>query len=109
LLPADRVIAAQHAWLSPLPPEGASVIVHRTTERAAELAESQGVRSVDLLRHGIVDRVVREHPDAADEPEAFLLRIGAVLEHELLSVLTLDSPQRLEQRLSRYRQLGLPT
>ncbi len=24
LLPADRVIAAQHAWLSPLPPEGAS-------------------------------------------------------------------------------------
>ena len=24
LLPADRVVAAQHAWLSPLPPEGAS-------------------------------------------------------------------------------------
>jgi acetyl-CoA carboxylase carboxyl transferase subunit beta len=29
LLPADRVVAAQHAWLSPLPPEGASAIVHR--------------------------------------------------------------------------------
>ena len=28
-LPADRVVAAQHAWLSPLPPEGASAIVHR--------------------------------------------------------------------------------
>ena len=31
LLPADRVVAAQHAWLSPLPPEGASAIVHRDT------------------------------------------------------------------------------
>ena len=31
LLPADRTIAAQHAWLSPLPPEGASAIVHRST------------------------------------------------------------------------------
>uniref|UniRef100_UPI000670DEFC carboxyl transferase domain-containing protein n=1 Tax=Kitasatospora sp. MY 5-36 TaxID=1678027 RepID=UPI000670DEFC len=29
LLPADRVIAAEHAWLAPLPPEGASAIVHR--------------------------------------------------------------------------------
>src|SRR4029078_12914049 len=29
LLPTDRVIAAQHGWLSPLPPEGASAIVHR--------------------------------------------------------------------------------
>ena len=35
LVPADRVIAAQHAWLSPLPPEGASAIVHRSTEYAA--------------------------------------------------------------------------
>jgi acetyl-CoA carboxylase carboxyl transferase subunit beta len=28
LLPGNRVIAAQHAWLSPLPPERASAIVH---------------------------------------------------------------------------------
>ena len=29
LVPADRTIAAEHGWLSPLPPEGASAIVHR--------------------------------------------------------------------------------
>jgi len=108
LLPADRVLAAQHAWLSPLPPEGASVIVHRTTDRAPELAAAQGVRSADLLRNGIVDRVVRELPDAADEPEAFLRRVGAVLEHELLAVLALDPERRLETRLARYRNLGIP-
>jgi len=83
LLPADRVVAAQHAWLSPLPPEGASAIVHRDLEHAAELARSQNVRSLDLLRAGIVDVVVPERPDAADEPEAFCLRIGSVLRHEL--------------------------
>lgn len=108
LLPADRVLAAQHAWLSPLPPEGASAIVHRTTERAADLAAAQGVRSLDLMRNGIVDRVVRELPDAADEPEAFLKRVGAVLEHELLTVLALDPERRLATRLARYRDLGLP-
>jgi acyl-CoA carboxylase subunit beta len=108
LLPADRVIAAQHAWLSPLPPEGASVIVHRTPDRAPDLATAQGVRSADLLRHGIVDRVVRERPDAADEPKAFLKRIGAVLEHELLGILAQPDEQRLAARLARYRRIGLP-
>ncbi len=34
LLPAARVIAAENAWLSPLPPEGASVIMHHDTDHA---------------------------------------------------------------------------
>lgn len=108
LLPADRVLAAEHAWLSPLPPEGASAIVHRTTHRAAELAAAQGIRAIDLLGNGIVDRVVREKPDAADEPEAFLLRVGAVLEQELLALRALDPEHRLRARTDRYRKLGLP-
>jgi len=106
LLPADRVIAAQHAWLSPLPPEGASAIIHRTTDRAPEMAEAQGVRSLDLLANGIVDRIVAEHPDAADEPEAYLDRLGLVLEHELTGLMRRDPGTRLAARLSRYRTLG---
>ncbi len=109
LVPADRVIAAQHAWLSPLPPEGASAIVHRSTEYAAEMAADQGVRSLDLLRSGIVDRIVAERPDAADEPADFCARVGQVLAYELITLLGLDSAHRLEQRRLRYRRLGLPS
>jgi acyl-CoA carboxylase subunit beta len=83
LLPADRRVAAQHAWLSPLPPEGASAIVHRDVGHAAQMARAQGVRSLDLHAAGIVDVVVPEVPDAADEPEAFCRRVGDVLRHEL--------------------------
>jgi acetyl-CoA carboxylase carboxyl transferase subunit beta len=107
LLPADRVLCAQHAWLSPLPPEGASVILHRTTARAAELAAKQGVRALDLLRAGIVDRVVPERPDAADEPSAFLARLARTLEGELAGLLRADRARRREARLARYRGLGL--
>ena len=108
LVPADRVIAAQHAWLSPLPPEGASAIVHRSTEYAAQMAADQGVRSLDLLRSGIVDRIVAERPDAANEPADFCARVGQVLAYELITLLGLDSADRLEQRRLRYRRLGLP-
>jgi acyl-CoA carboxylase subunit beta len=108
LLPADRVVAAQHGWLSPLPPEGASAIVHRTADRAAEMAESQGVRSLDLQRAGIVDRIVPERPDAADEPEEFCRRVGEVLRQELAVLLRQPREERLRQRHDRYRGLGLP-
>lgn len=82
-LPADRIIAAQHGWLSPLPPEGASAIVHRDTSHAAEMATAQEVLAIELARRGVVDRVVPEEPDAADEPAAFCARLGAVLAEEL--------------------------
>jgi acetyl-CoA carboxylase carboxyl transferase subunit beta len=107
LLPADRVIAAQHAWLSPLPPEGASAILYRTTDRAPEMAQNQGIRSLDLLRAGIVDRIVAEHPDAADEPTAYLARVAQVLEFELTGLVRRDPGTRLAARLMRYRHLGL--
>lgn len=107
LLPADRVVAARHAWLSPLPPEGASAILYRTTERAYEVAGRQGVRSADLAAHGIVDRVVEEAPDAADEPEEFLGRLGAVLGAELAALRTRPRAVRLAARRTRYRNLGL--
>ncbi|WP_442940185.1 carboxyl transferase domain-containing protein [Nocardioides sp. B-3] len=86
-LPADRVVAAQHARLSPLPPEGASAIVHRDLDHAPEMARAQQVRALDLYRRGIVDRIVAEKPDAADEPEAFCRRVGAVLEYELAALI----------------------
>ena len=106
LLPADRVVCAQHAWLSPLPPEGASAIIHRTTDHAPDMAAAQRVRSVDLLRDGVVDRVVAERPDAADEPTAYLDRLARVLEYELTSLLRRDPGTRLAARLDRYRRLG---
>ncbi|MEV4185244.1 carboxyl transferase domain-containing protein [Streptosporangium canum] len=106
LLPADRVIAARHAWLSPLPPEGASAILYRTTDRAAEIAQRQGVRSTDLLRNGVVDRIVAELPDAADEPEVFLARMGAVLEEELVALARRDPAERIAARRGRYRRIG---
>ncbi|OPC84322.1 acetyl-CoA carboxyl transferase [Embleya scabrispora] len=107
LLPADRVVCAQHGWLSPLPPEGASAILYRTTDRAAEIAGRQGIRAADLHHNAIVDRVVPEHPDAATEPVAFIHRIAEALREELDTLRTMDPATRLARRRSRYRRLGL--
>lgn len=108
MVPADRVLAALHGWLAPLPPEGASAIVFRDVDHAPELAAAQGIRSADLLRNGIVDAIVPEHPDAADEPQAFTQRLSATIAVELHRLRTVPDEQRLAARLERYRRIGLP-
>ncbi|WP_327105261.1 carboxyl transferase domain-containing protein [Nonomuraea glycinis] len=106
LLPADRVLCAQHAWLSPLPPEGASAILYRSVDFAPEIAQAQRIRATDLRRDGIVDRVVPEVPDAAYEQRAFCERVGRALEYEIAGLLRQPPADRLTARLSRYRHLG---
>lgn len=109
LAATDRVLAAQHAWLSPLSPEGASSIVYRDTDHAAEMARRQGISAGELARQGIVDLVVAERPDAADEPVDFCRRVAAALEWELLSLARRDPDERQAARRRRYRSLGRQT
>ncbi|MFF4226804.1 carboxyl transferase domain-containing protein [Streptomyces abikoensis] len=105
LLPADRVVAARHAWLSPLPPEGASAILYRTTDRAYEIAGRQGVRSADLLANGIVDRIVEEEDS---EGADFLVTLGRVIGAEMAALTARDEEERRTARRARYRRLGAP-
>jgi acyl-CoA carboxylase subunit beta len=107
MVPADRVLAALHGWLAPLPPEGASAIVFRDVDHAPELAAAQGIRSADLLRHGIVDAIVPERPDAADEPMEFTQRLSATIANELHGLRATPDDERLAARLDRYRRIGL--
>jgi acetyl-CoA carboxylase carboxyl transferase subunit beta len=65
------------------------------------MARSQQVRAIDLHARGIVDMVVAERPDAADEAEAFCQRVGRVLEHEL-AVLLRVGPGSPADRARRY-------
>jgi acetyl-CoA carboxylase carboxyl transferase subunit beta len=108
MVPADRVLAALHGWLAPLPPEGASAIVFRDIAHAAELAAAQGIRSADLLASGIVDVIVPEHPDAADEPREFARRLSGAIAAELHALRAAPAAERLAMRLRRYRRIGLP-
>ncbi|MGD1240930.1 carboxyl transferase domain-containing protein [Mycobacterium seoulense] len=108
MVPADRVLCALHGWLAPLPPEGASAIVFRDTAHAAELAATQGIRSADLLASGIVDAIVPEHPDAADEPVEFCQRLSRAIAAEVHGLRALPAGERLATRLQRYRRIGVP-
>ncbi|WP_029089115.1 carboxyl transferase domain-containing protein [Brevibacterium album] len=107
LVPADRVLSAQNGWLSPLPPEGASAIVHRDTEHAAEMAQQQQVQAAALERSGVIDRIVAEPVDASDDPRGFVARLSETLEYELITLMRTPAYLRQDTRIAKYRGLGL--
>ena len=107
MVPGGRVLAALHGWLAPLPPEGASAIVFRDTAHAADLSAAQGIRSAELSASGIVDAVVPEHPDAADEPREFSSRLSTAIAVELRALRDGPDADRMATRLQRYRNIGL--
>lgn len=65
LVPAGFIICMENGWVSPLPPEGASVISHRTPDKAADMARAQGVGALALLDADVVDLVAGEGEDVA--------------------------------------------
>ncbi len=104
LLPADEILCAQHSWLAPLAPEGASAVLFRDTAHAAIMAAEQGIRPADLLSMGLVDSIIPEDPDAAEEPEQFLDRVS----QRIGRALAVPSSTSFMARQNRYHRLTSP-
>jgi acetyl-CoA carboxylase carboxyl transferase subunit beta len=82
--------------------------VYRDVSHAAEIAHQQGLATRALRENGIVDRVVAERPDAADEPEDFCVRLGDAIAQELAALQLQPGETRRLRRLERYRLIGRP-
>lgn len=107
LLTADRVLAAEHASLGVIAPEGASAILYRDVDHAAELAATQGGASWQLLAAGIADVLIPEPRPAHEQPDAFVAAVGAELSAALAAVAAAEPSARLAERRRRWRSIGL--
>ena len=106
MLPADKVLAAKNGWLSPLPPEGASAIIYRDTAHAPQMMEDQHVTAEKLQAAGIIDEIIDEQPNAAEEVPQFCDRVISHIAHSLWELE--NNPHRVgrKQRFLRYEQLA---
>lgn len=105
LLPADRTLCAENAFIVPLPLEAASEILHRTTAHAPRLADDQGIRASDLVASGLVDEIVPEAPDASAYPAEFSRRLIDSVAMHFYRLIDLSDEERLAARRRRYREV----
>lgn len=85
LIAADTVIAAENAWLAPLPPHAAATILFGDGRKALEVAASQRILARDLYAENCVSALIPEYPRDADDrvglAQAVAAEISAHIRH----------------------------
>ena len=109
LAAANRVLILEHSIYSVISPEGAASILWRDDKgtRAKDAADQMKITAPDLLKLGIVDRVVEEPAGGAhSDPEAMIEALGNVLEEELKALDFLTPDQLVAERAERFYRIG---
>jgi acetyl-CoA carboxylase carboxyl transferase subunit alpha len=107
LAAANRVLILEHSIYSVISPEGAASILWHDGSRAKDAADQMKITAPDLLKMGIVDRIVEEPAGGAhSNPEVMIDTLGDVLEKELQAMSFLSADQLVEQRAQRFYDIG---
>ncbi len=103
----NKVLILEHAIYSVISPEGAASILWRDGARAKDAAEQMQITAQDLIKTGVVDRIIEEPAGGAhSDPAAAILAVGDAIEEELALLSTLTADELLTQRAERYYAIG---
>ncbi|MGQ3283424.1 acetyl-CoA carboxylase carboxyltransferase subunit alpha [Bosea sp. (in: a-proteobacteria)] len=104
---ASRVMMLEHAIYSVISPEGAASILWRDTARAQDAATGMKITAQDLLKFGIIDRIVSEPTGGAHRDHgAVIARAGDALASALSELGGLSADDIVDRRAEKFLAIG---
>jgi acetyl-CoA carboxylase carboxyl transferase subunit alpha len=104
---ANRVLVLEFGTYSVISPEGCASILWKDGGKADEAAARLKMTAPDLLRLGIVERIVEEPAGGAHQDHDAAARlVGAAIAEELGSLEGLGPDELVEDRYRRFRRMG---
>jgi len=96
---ADQVWMLENSVYSVISPEGCATILWKDAKRSAEASQCLKLTADDLLKMGIIERIIPENDD-----------IYSYLKQEILAVFKKDQDAEtlLQNRYERFRKIGVP-
>src|SRR5438309_6372670 len=107
LAAANTVLMLEHAVYSVISPEGCGSILWRDGEHAPQAAEALRLTAPELLRLGVIDRVVPEPLGGAHRvPQEAIAAVGDAIDEILGPLLTLDGDRLRDERRRKFLAIG---
>ncbi|WP_293810950.1 acetyl-CoA carboxylase carboxyltransferase subunit alpha [uncultured Bosea sp.] len=104
---ASRVMMLEHAIYSVISPEGAASILWRDTARAQDAATGMKITAQDLLKFGIIDRIVQEPTGGAHrDGQAAINRAGDAIAAALGDLAGLGADDIVAKRADKFLAIG---
>ncbi|NCP15110.1 MAG: acetyl-CoA carboxylase carboxyltransferase subunit alpha [Sphingomonadales bacterium] len=107
LAAANRVLMFEHAVYSVISPEGCASILWRSAAQAATAAEALRLTAGDLLKLGVIHRIVYEPAGGAHrDPDEAVKRLALALRGELGALGSLSAARLRREREDFFLALG---
>ena len=104
---ANRILMLEHAIYSVISPEGCASILWRSADRAEEAAAALKLTAEDLMKLGVIDRIVGEPTGGAHrDPDAAIASLGVALEEELAALVGLPGGELKSRRREKFLEMG---
>jgi acetyl-CoA carboxylase carboxyl transferase subunit alpha len=104
---ANRVLMLEHAIYSVISPEGAASILWRDAAKAQEAATNMKITAQDMVRFGVIDRVVPEPTGGAHrDPKAAIAAAGEAIAQALTELHGFDREAVRKQRRDKFLAMG---
>jgi acetyl-CoA carboxylase carboxyl transferase subunit alpha len=104
---ANRVLMLEHAIYSVISPEGAASILWRDATKAQEAATNMKITARDMVRFGVIDRVVPEPTGGAHrDPKAAIAAAGEAIAQALTEFHGFDREAVRKQRRDKFLAMG---
>lgn len=105
----DRVGMLENSYYSVISPEGCAAILWKSGDKAPEAAEALKLTSKDLLRLGLVDKVIEEPLGGAHrDPKGAVERVKQQVLEWLRDLGTKSPAELMAQRYRKFRGMGTP-
>jgi acetyl-CoA carboxylase carboxyl transferase subunit alpha len=103
----DEILMMQYSIYSVISPEGCASILWRDAAKAETAAEMMKITSPDLLKFGVIDKIIPEPEGGAHrDHKAAAESLKAALVETLGSLLPLPIPELLDRRYAKFRAMG---
>lgn len=104
---ANRVLILEHSIYSVISPEGCASILYRDGSRAREAAAAMKITAQDLIKTGVVDRIIAEPPGGAHtDITGTIEAVGDAIAEELDQLMPLSPDALRMQRAERFYAIG---
>jgi acetyl-CoA carboxylase carboxyl transferase subunit alpha len=105
---ADKVYMLENAVYSVISANGFASILWKDAKREREAAELMRMTADDLLRFGVIDKIIREHPDGAQaDPRVTFDDLKTELMTDVAALTRVTEEELAARRLERFRQFGV--
>ena len=107
LAAANKVFMLEHSIYTVASPEASASILWRSAERAKDAAESMKITANDLLRLGIIDKIIDEPLGGAHrEPVQMISQVKSYLKNTIIELSQFTEKELIQKRRDKFLEIG---